>query len=174
MACGGELDLVDPPAVNDQVRGAIRKAFEIELGGRDFYVAAAQHTANDALRDTFERLAKMDGEHIATLVRRYHLPPPADADGNLHPGMLQAGGTREPDDPADLLGMALELERRGEEFFRERIAGAAPAAAELYRRAGRRGGRTHRPAHQRTHRPAREPQRAAVTNVFDQAAEVRW
>ena len=133
MACGGELDLVDPPAVNDQVRDAIRKAFEIELGGRDFYVAAAQHTANDALRDTFERLAKMEGEHIATLVRRYHLPPPADADGNLHPGMLQAGGTREPDDPADLLGMALELERRAEEFFRERIAGAAPAAAELYR-----------------------------------------
>ena len=32
-----------------------------------------------------------------------------------------------------LLGMALELERRAEEFFRERIPGAAPAAAELYR-----------------------------------------
>ena len=133
MACGGELDLVDPPAVNDQVRDAIRKAFEIELGGRDFYVAAAAHTTDDALRDTFERLATMEGEHIDTLVRRYHLPPPADADGNLHPGMLQAGGSREPTDPADLLGMALELERRAEEYFRERIAGAAPAAADLYR-----------------------------------------
>ncbi len=132
-ACSGELELVNAPAVTDQARDAIRQAFEIELGGRDFYVAAALHTTDETLHDTFERLAKMEGEHIATLVRRYHLPVPDDADGNLHPGILQAGGTREPSDPADLLSMALELERRAEEFFRSRIEGAAPAAAELYR-----------------------------------------
>ncbi|MEI7548122.1 MAG: NADPH-dependent glutamate synthase, partial [Actinomycetota bacterium] len=115
-ACGGELDLADPPAINDEAQEAIRKAFEIELGGRDFYVAAALHTTDDALRDTFERLAKMEGEHIETLVRRYHVPPPPRADGNLHPGVLQAGGSRDATDPFDLLGMALDLERRAEEY----------------------------------------------------------
>ena len=131
-ACSGELDLVDPPALNDDARDAIRKAFEIELGGRDFYVAAAAHTNDADLRDTFERLATMEGEHIETLVRRYHLPSPPGADGNLHPGVLQAGGTRDANDPFDLLSMAIDLERRAEAYFRTRIAGASPAAAILY------------------------------------------
>ncbi|MDO8391331.1 MAG: NADPH-dependent glutamate synthase [Actinomycetota bacterium] len=132
-ACGGELDLADPPAINDEAQEAIRKAFEIELGGRDFYVAAALHTHDNALRDTFERLATMEGEHIETLVRRYHLPPPPGADGNLHPGMLQAGGSRDATDPLDLLGMAIDLERRAEAYFRTRIDLATPTAAILYR-----------------------------------------
>jgi hypothetical protein len=76
-------------------------AFEIELGGRDFYIAAAKHTSDEAMHDMFERLAAMEREHIDTLVQRYHLPPPPDADGDLHPGVLQAGGHDTPDDPID-------------------------------------------------------------------------
>ena len=59
---------------------AVRTAFEIELGGRDFYVAAAKHTSDEELHDMFQRLAAMEREHIDTLVRRYHLPAPDDAE----------------------------------------------------------------------------------------------
>ena len=134
-ACGGMLQVVEADAdeTDDAALEAVRHAFEIELGGRDFYVAAASHTDDPALHDMFERLAKMEHEHIDTLVRRYHLAPPADAAGDLHPGVLQAGGHHTPDDPLSLLEMAIILERRAEQFFRERIDDAAPTAQALYR-----------------------------------------
>jgi glutamate synthase (NADPH/NADH) small chain len=134
-ACSGQLVPVDPTAdsVPDEAMDAVRKAFEIELGGRDFYVAAAKHTSDEELHDMFQRLAEMEREHIDTLVRRYHLPPPDDASGDLHPGALQAGAQRAPSDPMDLLELALTLEQRAEEFFRTRVDEASPAARELYR-----------------------------------------
>ena len=135
-ACGGTLEFVDTaPVTADDAREAVRHAFEIELGGRDFYVAAAQHTSDPDLHDMFERLAAMEREHIDTLVRRYHLAPPAAPDGELHPGVLEAatvGGRRDPHDPFDLVEMALGLERRAEQWFRDRLATAAPAARQLY------------------------------------------
>lgn len=133
-ACGGELERVDvgQPDGGADAREAVRRAFEIELGGRDFYVAAAQRTSDDGLRDTFERLAKMELEHIDTLAHRYHLPPPPDSDGTMHPGVL-GGLDRQPQDAADLLGMALELERRAEDFFRTWAATSTGAVADLYR-----------------------------------------
>ena len=138
-ACGGVLEIVEAaPLAGDQplddaALDAVRKAFEIELGGRDFYVAAAKHTSDEALHDMFGRLAAMEREHIDTLVRRYHLPLPDDATGDLHPGALQAGVQRDPDDPFDLLELALTLEQRAEQFFLDRVEEAAPAARELYR-----------------------------------------
>jgi rubrerythrin len=134
-ACSGQLVPVDATTatVPDEAMDAVRKAFEIELGGRDFYVAAAKHTSDEELHDMFQRLAEMEREHIDTLVRRYHLPPPDDATGDLHPGALQAGAQRPPSDPLDLLELALTLEQRAEEFFRTRVDEASPAARELYR-----------------------------------------
>jgi len=137
-ACGGTLEIVestgtDPTSLDAAALAAVRQAFEIELGGRDFYIAAAKHTSDEALHDMFSRLAAMEREHIDTLVGRYHLPPPDDASGDLHPGALQAGVQRDPDDPFDLLELALTLEQRAEQFFLERVEGAAPAARELYR-----------------------------------------
>jgi glutamate synthase (NADPH) small chain len=133
-ACSGTLVPVDPTGtVPDEAMDAVRKAFEIELGGRDFYVAAAKHTSDEALHDMFRRLAEMEREHIDTLVRRYHLSPPDDASGDLHPGALQAGAQRVPTDPVDLLQLALTLEQRAEAFFREHLDDTSPAARELYR-----------------------------------------
>ena len=144
-ACSGILELIDEHpgtgdhpangggALGDAALEAIRQAFEIELGGRDFYVAAAGRTGDPELHDMFERLAKMEREHIDTLVRRYHIPPPADPSGDLQPGVLQAGGSDTAADPLELLEMAILLERRAERFFRERLYEAAPAARELYR-----------------------------------------
>jgi len=133
-ACAGTLSLVDPAsAVPDEAMEAVRTAFEIELGGRDFYVAAAKHTSDEQLHDMFQRLAEMEREHIDTLVQRYHLAPPDDASGDLNPGALQAGAQRTPNDPADLLALALTLEQRAEAFFRTHTDDASPAARELYR-----------------------------------------
>ena len=133
-ACGGKLELIEPTkVVADEALEAIRHAFEIELGGRDFYVAAASRTDDLELSDMFGRLADMESDHIDTLTRRYHLDPPSLPNGDLHPGMLQAGGHRDPDDPFDLVEMALALEHRAEQFFRERIDNASPPARELYR-----------------------------------------
>ena len=133
-ACGGVLEPVETTTtVPFDAMDAVRKAFEIELGGRDFYVAAAKHTSDEALHDMFQRLAEMEREHIDTLVRRYHLDPPEDAGGDLHPGALQAGVQRTPTDPVDLLELALTLEQRAEAFFRSHVDEAAPAARELYR-----------------------------------------
>ena len=141
-ACGGVLVVLDGVqvdgaafggALSDDALDAVRTAFEIELGGRDFYIAAAKHTSDEAMHDMFERLAAMEREHIDTLVQRYHLPPPPDADGELHPGVLQAGGHDTPDAPIELLERALTLEQRAEAFFTSRLPTAAPAAYELYR-----------------------------------------
>jgi len=133
-ACSGRLVPVDPAGlVPDDARDAVRMAFEIELGGRDFYIAAAGHTRDEQLHDMFERLAQMEREHIDTLVRRYHLAPPADGSGDLHPGALHAGSQRAPSEPMELLLLALTLERRAEEFFRTRVDETSAAARELYR-----------------------------------------
>jgi bacterioferritin (cytochrome b1) len=75
----------------------------------------------------------MEREHIDTLVHRYHLSPPDDATGDLHPGALQAGAQRPPTDPMELLELALTLEQRAEAFFRTHVDDASPAARELYR-----------------------------------------
>ena len=134
-ACGGELRVLDAatPVLGSSAEEAVRHAFEIELGGRDFYVAAAARTTDTELHDLFERLAAMEREHIDTLVRRYHLPEPAESPGDLHPGVLQAGGHETPDDPLELMEMAIVLERRAEAFFHDRLEDAAPAARALYR-----------------------------------------
>ena len=134
-ACGGTLVAVEtgPVPEEDDALEAIRHAVEIELGGRDFYIAAAAATDDADLHDMFGRLAAMEREHLDTLLRRYHLPPPEDAGDGLHRGVLQAGGHDDPKDPLELVEMALTLERRAEQFFRERVDTAAGAARELYR-----------------------------------------
>ncbi len=140
-ACGDVLEVLEPAAIADDVaRDALRRAFEIELGGRDFYVGAAAATDVEVtadLRDLFARLAAMEREHIDTLVRRYHLSPTdvmADviADG-VSRGARQVGVDHLPDDPVEWLAMAIELEQRAERFFASHVDGAAPAAAQLYR-----------------------------------------
>jgi rubrerythrin len=117
-ACGGTLELVaGTELLDDPARDAVRHALEIELGGRDFYTAAAAATPRDDLRDLFTRLARMEAEHLDTLVRRYHVAAP-----------------HTPEDPFDLLELAIELERRAEQWFRDRVGSAgSPRADELYR-----------------------------------------
>jgi glutamate synthase (NADPH) small chain len=80
--CGGALDLFDPGPVGDAAAmNAVRKAFEIELGGQAFYHRAAVSASDPALRELFARFAAMEREHMDTLAGRYHvdLTPVFDA-----------------------------------------------------------------------------------------------
>ncbi|MCB1002345.1 MAG: NADPH-dependent glutamate synthase [Acidimicrobiales bacterium] len=147
-ACGGELERLDPVGTDtsaigspdDATRDALRRAFEIELGGRDYYVAAAddaRSAGDDTMAELFSRLAAMELEHIATLELRYHVPAHAlVTDGavrraSLHLGDVDASTALH--DPAALLRLAVSLERRAERFFRAHVDGAPPSAAALYR-----------------------------------------
>ena len=90
---------------------AIRKAFEIELGGHAFYERAALEAQEPMLQDLFGRFAAMEQEHMATLSRRYHADlPGAVADFQLDRAAIFAGVDRKPEDPANLFRIAIAFE----------------------------------------------------------------
>ncbi|MEZ5217218.1 MAG: FAD-dependent oxidoreductase [Ilumatobacteraceae bacterium] len=147
-ACGGALELSGPspipgsatgmPGLADldgragvEARAAVRTAMEIELGGLDFYRTASGQTDDPGLAGLFTRLAAMETEHLDTLVRRYHLDVPPVPGAGLRPAFLRAARRPHPDDPFDLLELAIDLERRAEAHFRSAAEGSP--VAELYR-----------------------------------------
>ena len=121
--CDGTLEVLDPRALDDdgQSFAAIRTAFEIELGGRAFYDQAAKEAADQGLRDLFGKLAAMEGEHMDTLSRRYHAEVPVPSEtGSVDRAALFAGVESRPEDPANLLRIAIACENRAASFFAER------------------------------------------------------
>jgi glutamate synthase (NADPH/NADH) small chain len=110
---------------------AIRIAFEIELGGMGFYTRAAAEAKDAVLRELFEKMAKMEGEHISTLSRRYHvdLPPPS-SEFKIDRAAIYAGIEHSPEDPNNLFRIAIAFEERAAKFFQEAGAQAAPGSAE--------------------------------------------
>jgi acyl-coenzyme A synthetase/AMP-(fatty) acid ligase/rubrerythrin len=135
--CGGEL--ARPPARRfDDAAAlqAIRMAFEIELGGRAFYQRAAAQTDDAQLRDLFSHFAQMEGEHMETLARRYHVDPPAPTPNfKVELAALFGAVVNRPRDPANLFRIAIGMEKRAAAFFAERSAKARPGSSEhaLYR-----------------------------------------
>ncbi|MCX7891967.1 MAG: AMP-binding protein [Burkholderiales bacterium] len=133
--CGGELALLEARRGEDDIAG-VRTAFEIELGGRAFYQRAAAETADPVLRDLFGRFALLEGEHMETLARRYHLdvPDPSPA-FRVEVAAVFAGVQHRPQDPDSLFRIAIGLEQRAAGFFAARAQAAAPGSpeAELYR-----------------------------------------
>ncbi len=130
-ACGeNRLHLVEGRDAGDEASlAAIRTAFEIELGGRSFYRRASQEAREPAMRELFGRFEAMEGEHMATLTRRYHVDPPPEAEGfQIDKAALYAGVEHRPDDPVNLFRVAIGFEERAVRFFAE--AGArAPAGS---------------------------------------------
>jgi rubrerythrin len=107
---------------------------EIELGGLDFYTVAAEQADSYELRTLFAGLAAMESEHLATLVERYHVSAPEPSSSGLRPAFERAAREPRPDDPFDLLELAISLERQAEAYFRENERKAANSVvAELYR-----------------------------------------
>ncbi len=135
--CGGKLEVLDARRVGDAAAYAgIRMAFEIELGGRAFYQRAAAESSDPVLRALFGRFALMEGEHMETLSRRYHIDVPTPSQTfRIELAAIFAEVESRPEDPANLFRIAIGLERRAAVFFAARADRATPGSAEqqLYR-----------------------------------------
>jgi len=135
--CKGRLELLDRGAIEgDEAMEAVRKAFEIELGGRAFYQRASQDSQDPQLRELFARFAAMEDEHMQTLSKRYHaeLPAPSD-DYQIDRAAIFAGIDRRPEDPANLFRIAIAFEQRAVDFFTREGEKAPQGSVErdLYR-----------------------------------------
>ena len=114
---------------------AVRKAFEIELGGHAFYERASREAKDPLLRTLFARFAEMEKEHMATLSRRYHVQMPPAGDFKVDRAAVYAGIASRPEDPANLFRIAIAFEQRAVDFF-TREGERAPAGSvesELYK-----------------------------------------
>src|ERR1035438_2093634 len=136
--CGGKLEVVlgARRAAPTAALEGIRMAFEIELGGRAFYQRAAAESRDPDLKRLFRSFAVMEGEHMETLSRRYHLEVPLPApDFRIEVAAIFAGIEHRPQDPANLFRIAVGLEERAAKFFSARAEQAAEGSAErqLYR-----------------------------------------
>jgi len=132
--CGGKLalrhDERTPPA-DRAALDAVRMAFEIELGGRAFYQRAAAETGDEELKTLFGRLAVVEGEHMETLSRRYHVAIPEHSPQfRVEVAAVFADVDHRPQDPDNLFRIAMALERRAASFFAGRAAAAPPGSAE--------------------------------------------
>jgi rubrerythrin len=122
-ACGGRLELGHGTEVASEAAvEAIRRAFEIELGGLTFYARGAQEIeAKDPdLAHLFRELAEMEKGHMETLSRRYHVEAPHDAlSATLSPTQVAVYAEADLKDSsgAALLRLAVHLEKRARAFF---------------------------------------------------------
>ena len=130
--CSGKLEMLDAREIEDAgALDAIRTAFEIELGGRAFYGRAALQAEEPVLRDLFGRLAEMEEEHLDTLSRRYHAEVPEASEGfQVDRAAIYAGLENRPEDPANLIRIAIAFEERAVRFFGERGEQAPEGSVE--------------------------------------------
>lgn len=135
--CDGELETLDDKPVDEAAAFvAVRKAFEIELGGQAFYRRAARETDEPVLRELFSGLADMESGHMETLARRYHTPVPDVRGGvDIDAAAVFGGVVSRPTDPTNLFRIAIALENRAAEYFSECASWAHEGTAEerLYR-----------------------------------------
>jgi rubrerythrin len=130
--CKGRLEPLERGAIeSDEALDAVRKAFEIELGGHAFYERASRDARDAELRELFARFAEMEKEHMETLSKRYHadLPEPS-ADFQLDRAAIFSGVDRNPEDPANLFRIAIAFEQRAVDFFSKEGARAPEGSAE--------------------------------------------
>ena len=133
--CGGTLELREaqaaPVGAQAATLAAVRTAFEIELGGRAFYQRAAVECDDESLRALFGRFAVMEGEHMETLSRRYHLDlPNSSPTFRLETAAVYAGATAVPKSAQALFELAIALEQRAAKFYEERSQQAPAGSAE--------------------------------------------
>jgi hypothetical protein len=78
----------------------------------------------------------MEGEHMATLSRRYHTEVPVpSSEFRTERAAIYAGIPHRPEDPANLFRLAIAFEERAVKFFTERGEQCPDGSAEreLYR-----------------------------------------
>ncbi len=130
--CGGHLTAAGgTDGANDAALEAIRAAFEIEMGGQEFYARAGEVTKDPELRKLFSKLAAMEEEHMETLVRRYHVSSTAVlGELTVKVAAARAGVEGAPDNPDTLFRTAIGLEKSAEIYFAGRAGIAAKGSVE--------------------------------------------
>jgi len=120
-SCGGHLVAADSASTPDGVALAgVRLAFEIELGGRAFYQRAAADADDPQMRELFSRFAVMEGEHMESLARRYHVSVvPSSPPLRLELAAVFGGVDHRPRDPDNLFRIAIAMEQRAARLFTE-------------------------------------------------------
>jgi len=107
---------------NELAMEAIRTAFEIELGGGAYYRKAAEQAQDPLLKELFSRMSEMEDEHLETLQRRYHAEVPEPSpDFETTRAAIYAGLDHNPQDPANLLRVAIGFEKRAVKFFSDHV-----------------------------------------------------
>jgi len=130
--CGGAMTPDDgKPIDTDSALEGVRMAFEIELGGRAFYQRAAADSDDPPLRDLFGRFARMEGAHMETLARRYHIDVvEPSSQMRVEVAAIFAQVEHTPNEPANLFRIAIGLENRAAAFFTDRAARATAGSPE--------------------------------------------
>ena len=130
--CGGKLEVLEARRVElAQAVDAIRKAFEIELGGQAFYRRAAAETTDPDLKKLFASFAEMEKEHMDTLCRRYRVEVPVPSEAfRIERAAIYAGVDHHPEDPANLFRIAIAFEQRAVDFFSDHADDCAPGSVE--------------------------------------------
>jgi glutamate synthase (NADPH) small chain len=135
--CSGKLEMLDSRDIDGaSALDAVRTAFEIELGGQAFYSRAAVQSEEPTLKELFGRFADMEGEHIETLARRYHAEVPSPSTNfQVERAAIYAGLENKPDDPGNLIRIAISFEQRAVEFFEQRgqLAPEGSVERQLYK-----------------------------------------
>jgi len=141
--CGGAFapreELATPEGA---LAEAVRRAYEIEIGGVLFYANGARAMekagADPEVIALFSRLSAMEREHMELLARRYHLEAPDLTGQGPSPVQLAVFSGVETSKDADgvaLLRLAVHLEKRAGRFFLETGRKFSEASPEwrLYR-----------------------------------------
>ena len=130
-ACGGKLEVAEATeAAGASSMEAIRRAFEIELGGMAFYGQAAEDAQDPTMKELFGRFQGMEREHMATLSRRYHVEIPPPALFPVERAAVYAGVQTQPSDPENLFRLAIAFEKRAVAYFTERLEAAPEGSPE--------------------------------------------
>ena len=141
--CGGAFETrAEIAAPEGALAEAVRKAYEIEIGGVLFYANGAKEMekagAEPEVVALFNRLSAMEREHMEILARRYHLEAPDLTGAGPSPAQLAVFSGVEPSANSDgvaLLRLAVHLEKRAGRFFLETGRKFSEASPEwrLYR-----------------------------------------
>jgi glutamate synthase (NADPH/NADH) small chain len=130
--CGGKLRMVEPaPLENAQAIATIRAAFEIQLGAHAFYAEAATKADDPILRAMFNHFAELEHAQMRTLAKRFHTTPPDDSTHvDLGGAAKFAHVEQHPEDPLNLLRLAIAFEQRALEKVDARLETAERGSEE--------------------------------------------
>jgi rubrerythrin len=130
--CGGKLAMVDPaPLENAAAIEAVRAAFEIQLGAHKFYDKAARRAVDPILEAMFHHFAELELTQMRTLAKRFHMTPPDEsAPADFTQAAKFAHFDQNPEDPLNLLRLAVAFEQRALQKLDDKLAAATEGSEE--------------------------------------------